>query len=76
MPRNGDDNDGDNGTPSVEEFNHIHSKEGTSGLAFAAGAARGGIVGGLVGAALTPIAEGVGHMAARLVGLEKSDDED
>jgi hypothetical protein len=26
MPRNGDDSDGDNGTPGVAEFNHIHSR--------------------------------------------------
>jgi hypothetical protein len=76
MPRNNNnDDDGDNGTPGVAEFQHIHSNEGTSGLAFAAGAARGGIVGGLVGAALAPIAEGAGHMVARLVGLEKSDED-
>jgi hypothetical protein len=30
----------------------------------------------LVSAALMPVAEGVGHMAARLVGLEKENDED
>jgi hypothetical protein len=75
MPRDIDEK-ADSGTPGVGSFNKIHAREGTdSGLAFAAGAARGGIVGGLVGAALMPVAEGVGHMAARLVGLEKEDDE-
>jgi hypothetical protein len=76
MPRNGnDDDDGDNGTPGVAEIQHIHSKEGTSGLAFAAGVASRGIAGGLAGAFLAPLAEGAGHMVARLAGLEKEDDE-
>jgi hypothetical protein len=37
---------------------------------------RGGLAGGLAGAFLAPIVSGAGHMAARLVGLEKSDEDD
>jgi hypothetical protein len=76
MANDKNDNEGDNGTPGVAEFQHIHSREGTSGPAFAAGVASRGIAGGLAGAFLAPLAEGAGHMAARLIGLEKSSDED
>jgi hypothetical protein len=70
MPRDDDDN-GDSNTPGIAAFNKLHSREGSSAV-FVAGAARGGLAGGLAGAVLMPIAEGVGHTIAKITGLEKS----
>jgi hypothetical protein len=46
---------------------------GAAGLM--AGAARGGLVGGLATAFALPIVEGAGHTVAKAVGLEKGDDD-
>ena len=61
---------------------HIHDfikngrrESGNELLGAAAGFARGGLVGGLAGAFLTPIASAAGHAVAKAAGLEK-DDED
>jgi hypothetical protein len=73
-----DDNNSDHEAVRDHALNFIKtgvrsSADELSGAAL--GFARGGLAGGLAGAFLMPIAEGAGHAVAKMVGLEKSDED-
>ena len=77
MADNDPSDDRDIVSQHVRDFVRTGVRNTSDELAGAAlGFARGGLVGGLAGAFLMPIAAAAGHTVAKAAGLEKDDEND